>query len=165
MGVDPRMSVLILIIIEHKCCTKRGRACLTPSVSFADSSLEEGAFFLAFSVYAISRRDFSKVSAVKKQYLPLRGRWLPKGRRKEKNAAPALYAEFAFFPHCFLIYFFRLSMKQAAAETASAAPQSRTGLSSPVFGRFSALGSFFHSAVSVISPVAVMLTFPSSPAG
>ena len=57
-----------------------------------------------------------------------------------------------------LIYFLRLSMKQAAAETASAAPQSRTGLSSPVFGRFSALGSFFHSAVSVISPVTVIVS-------
>ena len=44
--------------------------------------------FWLFSVYAINRRDFSKVSAVKKQYLPLRGRWLPKGRRKEKNAPP-----------------------------------------------------------------------------
>ena len=84
--------------------------------------------------------------------------WLPKGRRKEKNAAPALYAEFAFSPPLFLIYFLRLSMKQAAAETASAAPQSRTGLSSPVFGRFSALGSFFHSAVSVISPVTVIVS-------
>ena len=57
-----------------------------------------------------------------------------------------------------LIYFFRLSMKQAATETASAAPQSRTGLSSPVFGRFSALGSYFHSAVSVISPVTVIVS-------
>ena len=35
---------------------------------------------------------------------------------------------------------------------------SRTGLSSPVFGRFSALGSFFHSAVSVISPVTVIVS-------
>ena len=52
-----------------------------------------------------------------------------------------------------LIYFLRLSMKQAAAETASAAHQSRTGLSSPVFG-----GSFFHSAVSVISPVTVIVS-------
>ena len=57
-----------------------------------------------------------------------------------------------------LIYFLRLSMKQAAAETASAAPQSRTGLSSPVFGRFSALGSFFHSAVSVTFPVTVIVS-------
>ena len=57
------------------------------------------------------------------------------------------------------------AMKQAAAETASAAPQSRTGLSSPVFGKFSALGSFFHSAVSVMFSLTVMLTFPSAPAG
>ena len=46
-------------------------------------------FFWLFSVYAISQRDFSKVSAVKRQYLPLRGRWLPKadGRRKKRALA------------------------------------------------------------------------------
>ena len=45
MGFVTRMSVLILTIIEHKCCTTRGRARLTPSVSFADSSLKEGALY------------------------------------------------------------------------------------------------------------------------